>query len=127
MGYNTDFTGELAILPALSPDQIDYIQSFADTRHMKRDVTQLEDNLNYTRVSVGLPIGVEGEYVTDDENPPYDSITAHNQPTESQPGLWCQWTVSNDGYHLLWDEGEVLHSLGQDPEWRDHMARGRVE
>lgn len=37
MGYDTEFSGSLTITPALTDEQIKYINLFHETRRMKRD------------------------------------------------------------------------------------------
>ncbi len=112
MGYTTDFYGELTISPNLTPEQVAYLQAFNRTRRMMRkpDLLDLPDP---KRAAVGLLLGKDCEYfVGSEEN--YGqirdlSIIDYNQPPESQPGLWCQWTVSDDGSTLMWDEGEKFY------------------
>jgi hypothetical protein len=38
-----------------------------------------------------------------------EDVINHNQPPEGQPGLWCGWTVSNDGTRIEWDGGEKFY------------------
>ncbi len=33
----------------------------------------------------------------------------HNQPPVGQPGLWCQWTPSENGAAIIWGEGEKFY------------------
>lgn len=110
MGYTTYFDGQLAIDPPLSPKEVEYINKFADTRRMNRE------NGPYF-------VGGEGFKGQDAEA----DVIDHNSPPPEQPGLWCQWIVSEDGTTLEWDGGEkfycatewmeyiINHFLGQDP------------
>lgn len=41
MGYSTDFRGELILSKPLTKEQFDYINTFSETRRMKRDVNKL--------------------------------------------------------------------------------------
>ena len=63
MGYTTDFSGHFEISPALNPDQIDYLTAFSETRRMKRDPQVTASLPDKRRLAVGLPIGVEGEFL----------------------------------------------------------------
>ena len=111
MGYSTDFEGSMKINPPLSPEQVEYINTFSRTRRMKRDLAeQLPDPI---REAVGLPIGDEGAYFVggtgfmgQDRD---SSVVDGNRPPSGQPGLWCQWEVSKDGTELYWDGGEKFY------------------
>lgn len=39
---------------------------------------------------------------------------------DGQPGLWCQWTVSDGGGRLFWDEGEKFYNY---EEWMAYIYR----
>lgn len=41
MGYSTDFYGTFSVTPALTEEQAKYINTFSETRRMKRDVNKL--------------------------------------------------------------------------------------
>lgn len=112
MGYTTSFRGHLKISPALSADQVAYIQKLNDTRRMQRDPEKI--NLpDPVREKVGLPLGVDGEFFVGAQGfagQDHDaSIINYNNPPSTQPGLWVQWTVSDDGKKLMWDGGEKFY------------------
>lgn len=136
MGYTTTFSGELNISPALNKQQIDYLQKFNKHRRMKRDAKIAEDLNDPIRIAVGLPIGDEGAYYVGSEvefgQERDKSIINYNEPPgmpvisgdfftrwdlkreyidsgKCQPGLWCQWTVTDDGTQLEWDGGEKFY------------------
>lgn len=69
MGYSTDFTGEFSLSKKLNDVQRIYLNKFAYSRHMKRDLNKLPNNKVYdqARVDVGLPYGEEGEFVVNDD------------------------------------------------------------
>lgn len=120
MGYTTCFYGEFEVDKPLEEKHIVYLQRFNQTRRMKRDakiVEMLTDPLaqfwHKVRSNVNLPIGLEGAYFVggagfmgqgDDK-----SVVEHNSPPEGQPGLWCQWTASDDGKYIVWDGGEKFY------------------
>ena len=114
MGYDTEFSGYFVIDTPLTQNQIHYIQKFSETRRMKRiesKIGELEDPL---REAVNLPIGEDGEYYVGSKEYSLcagDScIVNNNYPPSSQPGLWCNWTVSNDGLRLEWNGTEKFYS-----------------
>ena len=139
MGYTTEFKGSLQFDKPLTPEQVEYIQAFNQTRRMKRDAQKAETLTDQLRHTVGLPIGEEGAYyvgshsdgdmgqkndhsILDYNTPPGqleygsnflgDRYKENKQRIEAgkcQPGLWCQWTVSDDGKTLEWDGGEKFY------------------
>lgn len=148
MGYTTEFKGSLQFDKPLTHSQVAYIQAFNTTRRMKRDAAKAEALKDDLRIAVGLPIGHEGSYyvgshsdgnmgqkndasVLDHNDPPgsvkrnlerWEETRAENDQAikegKAQPGLWCQWTVSDDGTKLEWDGGEKFYSY---TEWLKYL------
>lgn len=116
MGYDTIFKGYFTFDTPLTPAQVAYIQKFEKTRRMKRCPLTVESLNDPLREAVGLPIGNEGEYYVGIDSSDLfsdnwdESITNHNCPPISQPGLWCNWTVSDDGSTLEWNEAEKFYN-----------------
>ena len=116
MGYSTDFYGSLSISRPLTEKERDYINLISNTRRMKRDVTKL---MNLYKGEHGNPFatdttpeaiyGCEGEYFAKDDNYSDSSVIDQNRPPKQQPGLWCQWVISDDGTMLEWDGGEKFY------------------
>ena len=110
MGYTTDFEGKLEITPPLNETEVKYIKKFNDTRRMERG---------------NGPYYVGGGGFAGQDHEP--DIINFNRPDPTQPTLWCQWTVSDDGTKLMWDGGEkayymaefldyiIAHFLGKEP------------
>jgi hypothetical protein len=121
MGYTTDFWGELTITPALTPEQVKYIQAFNKTRRMKRDPDRLARMYDVDPL-VGPTFGIDGEFYVGGEGDfgqdRDDSVVNYNDPPRSQPGLWCQWTVNDEGTQLYWDEGEKFYDY---VDWLEYM------
>lgn len=124
MGYTTEFSGEFTISPPLSSDQVKYINRFSSTRRMQRDSKIASTFADPLRLAVKLPIGKEGEfYVGDGSNYGQEkdhSVIDYNRPPATQPGLWCQWIVSEDGKGLHWDGGEKFYDY---VEWLEYMIK----
>ena len=93
MGYTTDFEGTVSIEPPLNVSEISFLTEFNETRRMHRSKGPL-----FVRGS-----GAYGQ--GDDED-----IIDNNRPHPDQPGLWCQWTPSNEGHDLEWDGGEKFYN-----------------
>lgn len=101
MDYTTTFSGEIAIDPPLNPEEISYLKKFNVTRRMAR-----ENGPYYVDGS--------GYYGQGDDN----DIEDYNRPPPGQPGLWCQWTPTDDGKSLVWDEGEKFYDSA---EWMKYI------
>jgi hypothetical protein len=129
MGYTTDFEGVLTFDKPLTEKQRDYINTLNRTRRMKRDVNKLMELYGGKH---GNPFaknkkdpkevyGHEGEFFARDDGnfgqsddasvidhncPPGQVGFAQGEVENGQPGLWCQWEISEDGKELMWDGGE---------------------
>ena len=122
MGYSTEFRGQLSLSRNLTVEEKNYINTFSETRRMKRDVNKLMEkhagkygNPFAIDESPESIYGVEGEYFVLDDG---DSgqikcpdIINYNCPSMNQPGLWCQWKITDeDGVDVLeWDGGEKFY------------------
>lgn len=101
MGYHTEFRGEIAIEPPLSPEEIEFLNKFANTRRMDR---------------AQGPYHVEGTGFMGQGRDP--DIINFNSPPPGQPGLWCHWTSNHDGTALEWDGGEKFYDSA---EWMKYL------
>jgi hypothetical protein len=97
VGYTTTFQGKFTITPPLNPSEVTFMRKFSTTRRMSRGRG---------------PLYVDGGgYAGQDKDA---DIHDYNTPPAGQPGLWCQWTVSDDGRQLFWDGGEKFYNA---TEW----------
>jgi len=117
MGYTTDFKGAFYFDFKVKPEQRDYINKFSQTRRMARDSMLAKRMADPLRQAVGLPIGKEAEYFVggmgfggQGDDP---SIKNFNTPPASQPGLWCQWVISEDCTKLEWNGMEKFYSYDE--------------
>jgi hypothetical protein len=141
MGYTTDFNGELNIVPPLNKEQVEYINRLCTTRRMKRDVNKLmelykgEHGNPFAKEKTPEAIyGRDGEFFarpdgqsgqTHDEsiinyNCPPGQVNFEGENKNGQPGLWCQWEVSEDGEVLVWDGGEKFYNY---VEWLKYLIK----
>lgn len=101
MGYTTEFQGQVTIEPPLNEQEIEFLKKFNETRRMAR---------------------TKGPYFVDGSG--YHGqgqdadVTNYNCPPNGQPGLWCQWTPTEDGKALEWDEGEKFYDS---VEWMQYI------
>lgn len=100
MGYTTDFEGRVTIEPPLNPHEVAYLRHFNQTRRMRRH------NGPYY-----LGTGFHGQ----DHQP---DIIDYNSPDPTQPGLWCNWTPTDDGTGIEWDGGEKFYNS---VEWMQYL------
>ena len=102
MGYTTDFTGSIKVEPPLNEAEIAYINKFNQTRRIHRK---------------------KGPYFIDgsgDSGQGHDGdVIDYNTPDPTQPGLWCQWEVSEDGARIEWDGGEKFYHA---TEWMKYIV-----
>lgn len=124
MGYTTDFNGRFQLSRILTHVEWNYINDFSETRRMKRNVEQLmetyegrggfpfEDN-TIDRAPEEI-YGVDGAYYIGEDA----CIVDYNQPPQGQPGLWCQWVVTNDRSEIEWDGSEKFYNY---TEWIEYI------
>jgi len=99
MGYTTDFSGRFELNKQLSPKMAQYLKLFNETRRMQRTTDEV--------------FGVQGEFFVfgggDFGQNHEPNIIDFNTPPSTQPGLWCQWTPSDDNMGIEWDGGEKFY------------------
>jgi hypothetical protein len=82
----------------------DFLKKFNETRRMGRNVD--------------AAFGIEGEFYVFGEGSfgqgSEANIIDHNTQPCTQPGLWCQWTPSDDRMGIEWDCGEKFYNY---TEW----------
>jgi hypothetical protein len=120
MGYTTDFNGEITLDRPLNEAERTFLNTFSDTRRMKRDTSKLAPPSVLNR-SVGLDNGKEGGFFVGAEGlagqDRDNSIVDYNSPPEGQPSLWCQW-ISPDGTCIEWDGGEKFYDY---TKWMEYI------
>ena len=115
MGYTTDFYGSFSFNKPVTKELAEYINKFSGTRRMIRNPEEIKKAFpNWEDYCFNGNLGFEGEYFVGGDGffgqNHDDSIINYNQPPATQPGLWCQWVVSDDGSSLEWDGGEKFYS-----------------
>jgi hypothetical protein len=88
VGYDTEFTGQVAIVPPLNPREVEYLDRFAETRHESRDIG---------------PYAVNGNGLAPGE------MYGGKQPGAEHPGFWCQWVPTASGDALIWNGEEKFY------------------
>lgn len=127
MGYTTEFRGAFNITPAPSAEITEYINTFAERRHMKRNVDKIKEIYpDWAKLGFNGELGKDGEYFVggtgyfgqDRDN----SIIDYNCPPTNCPELWCQWIIENS--QLVWDGGEKFYSY---VEWLKYLIKNFFE
>lgn len=108
MGYSTDFTGQFKLDKQLTEDDHKFLDKLSQTRRMARNVDP--------------EYGVEGEFYVNGDGlcgqNREDNIIDYNRPPSTQPGLWCQWAPTEDGWFIEWDGGEKFYNY---VEWLEYL------
>ena len=121
MGYTTEFNGQFKFNTTVSSGFRNYINAFSETRHMKRNVDKIKEvypHWEYNCFNGNL--GTEGEYFIETDGDLFGnaSIIEVNEPARTQPGLWCQWRVTDDCSALEWDGVEKFYKY---TEWLQYL------
>ena len=114
MGYHTDFEGRFQLSKPATEQQIAYLNRFSETRRVKRDVNILKETQGVA-YSFNDEYGIEGEYFVGECE---KSIININRPPSTQPGLWCDWVLTEDGTYLQWNGGEKFYNY---VEWLEYL------
>lgn len=103
-------------------EQIEYLNRFSYTRRMKRDVAKLNELYKGEYGLPGVGYGQEGEFFCKNDGQFGQngdaSVVDSNEPPSTQPGLWCQWVLSEDGTKLEWDGSEKFYNY---IEWLEYL------
>jgi len=90
MGYTTEFYGRLRLNKPVNDETKWILDNLNQTRRMKRNA--------------GPEFGVEGEFYFGIDG----NVIDRNNPPNTQPGLWCQWCLTEDRQSIVWDGGESM-------------------
>lgn len=111
MGYTTEFRGKFNLNKPLTATLLLFLTNFSNTRRMGRQ-------------GLDAKYGVEGEFFCEDTaNFGQNSVKGvidFNTPPVTQPGLWCQWTPTEDGKSIEWNGGEKFYSY---IEWIEYLIQ----
>lgn len=110
MGYTTWFNGTLQFNKPITEELKNYINSFARTRHMKRNVDKIKRiDPQWESKCFDGNLGLDGEYYIGEYSYYNDkSVINYNIPPTNIPSLWCQWIINKNG-ELEWDGGEKFY------------------
>lgn len=123
MGYTTEIEGQFNLNKELTKEHFDYLNAFSCSRRMSRDSKVVEGFDDPIRIAVGLPVGVDGEYYVGSASDDYgqgkdESVTDYNVPPSTQPGLWCQWVLTEDMTGFEWNGDEKFDNY---VEWLNYI------
>lgn len=122
MGYDTYFNGTLTFNKPISFNLAHYINNFSNVRHMERNNEKIKEIfLDWESKCYKGNLGINGEYfiggkgfMGQDRDA---SVLNNNYPSRTQPGLWCQWIINDNG-ELEWDGNEKFYNY---VEWLEYL------
>ena len=128
MGYSTDFRGALKPDKPFTPELTNFLNEFAGVRHMRRDPEIIKKEFpKWKKMCFNGELGNDGEYFIGgkgDFGADFDpSVLNINYPPETQPGLWCQWVVDENG-NIAWDQNEKFYNY---IEWLEYIIKNFIE
>lgn len=124
MGYHTEFYGKFEFNEPVTQELANYINAFSRSRRMKLDNEKIKELFpNWEKLCFEGKLGQQGEYfiglgafgMNTTVNP---AIIEMNQPPDTQPGLWCDWTISEDCKDLIWNQAEKTYNT---EEWLKYL------
>lgn len=121
MSYTYDLIGKLSVSPPLSADQVAYIQEFSHSyRH--KFAPKWQSWPNPLREAVGLPVGIEGEYISSAMGTGVDFIEncmeVDTNTPNNQPSFQCCWTTTAKGNVVKWNKlGRTFAPV----QWLEYM------
>jgi hypothetical protein len=118
MGYTTEFQGSFKFSKKPTPDQLDYLDRFARSHRVQRDVVKLKE-LYGGKYGLDGEYGEQGEYFAIYYSNDDPTVTYYSPPA-SQPGVFCQWVVFPTGNRLGWDGGEKFYHY---IEWLEYLIK----
>jgi hypothetical protein len=107
MGYTTEFTGTFKLNKKLDEETHRLLVGLSETRRVARNIEGY---------------GVEGEFYVDGSGFAGQNreanIIDYNRPPKTQPGLWCNWTPTEDGMEIKWNGAEKFYYY---VEWIEYL------
>ena len=126
MGYYTNFSGKFRFSKKLNEDQVNYLNTFFNSRRMIRDVSKIKDLPDTIREKVDLPLGVEGEFFVAEDGHFFDNsinsgVLDYNTPPSTQPSLWCNFTATSKDLKLI--DGKNYNFI----EWAEYIQKNFLD
>ena len=125
MGYTTIFKGVFKFNKLPSDYMRNYINSFSKSRRMKRDINLIKkEDPEWEKYSFKGELGEEGEYyIKEGIYNQTSSIINYNIPPKTQPSLWCDWIINEEG-DLCWDGVEKFYCY---EDWLKYLIENFFE
>lgn len=122
MGYTTTFSGSFEIDRPVDDETYKLLHGLASTRRMQRDIRKLGRRVYVGKVKKVTKeiaeqwkkeFGEQGEFWVGDSadsgQTHTDDVIDYNKPPDSQPGLWCSWSIQGDRQTIEWDGSEKFY------------------
>ena len=108
MSYFTTFEGEMVFNTPLSDELRDYVNTFARSRHMKRDCDRIRSaDPEWEEHCLHGQLREDGQYYIGKNDMSDPTVVNYNAPPNGCPGLWSDWVVDSDT--LKWDEDMTFY------------------
>ena len=120
MGYSTSFEGQFNIDKKLDDQTTEFLMKLSSTRRMKRD-NNLLPKTGFEKYGFES-WGIDGEFYVDSGGEAGQaretSIKDYNSSSAAQPGLWCDWIITEDRLGIKWGGGEKFYYY---VEWLEYI------
>lgn len=125
MGYDIVYEGTISVDKELDQETVDLLKGLSKTRRVAYDVDKLIADGLGTKES----LGIQGEFFVKGSYNSYgkefkEYVVEVNIPPYTQPGLWCNWTVSEDKKALQWTRDEKSYA---GHEWIKYIVKKILE
>lgn len=136
MGYTTEFKGTVKSDKPIERELAEYINRFADARHVKYDVQKIKEHIpNYKEFCYNGNPGKDGMFFVGYPNHSFKEyiekgiIVDNNQHPSGVPELWCQWIVTGSKKDengdtiydtIKWNGAEKFYSY---VEWMEFLIK----
>lgn len=124
MGYSTYFKSGFTFDEPVSEEFKNYINKFSDTRRMMRSNSKIKEIYpDWEEQCFNGELGLHGEYFVGGSDRMDASVIDYNEPPVNQPGLWCQWIITDDCKQLISDRNEKFYNF---KDWLVYLIKNFI-
>ena len=124
MGCSTYFKSGFTFDEPVSEEFKNYINKFSNTRRMMRSKNKIKEIYpDWEEQCFNGELGLHGEYFVGGSDRMDASVIDYNKPSANQPGLWCQWIITDDCKQLIWDGNEKFYNF---KDWLVYLIKNFI-